>query len=134
MQTVSNPTSINTARRQANSFTKALQMAKDGYRIQQYAKTPVYAIFKPQNTAKTNGYADYNVNLTPDKVACTCTDFEKHGEFCKHTLFAQMEQKRQRTEEEDAHYEAMAQQWEEMEEAKRFLLDCALEHGLGCCY
>lgn len=129
--TATAPLTFSDARRQANSFTKALSMRKDGYRAQQYGKTPVYAIFKPENTAKTNGYADYDVNLTPGKIACNCTDFEKHGKFCKHTLFAEMEQKRQREEAaEDAHFEAMAAKWAEEQDDARFVLECAIDHSI----
>ena len=46
--------------------------------------------------------ADYFINTVTGE--CDCPDFAKHGDFCKHTIAAELV-------DEDAHYDAMAAQY-----------------------
>jgi hypothetical protein len=64
---------------------RARTLFADGYRAQQYGKTPVYAIFKPGNTAATNGYRDYSVQVSKGQESCDCDGFMKHKD-CKHRI------------------------------------------------
>ena len=103
---------INQARNQANRFSRALNMKSEGYRFQPFGKTPTYAVFKPENTATTNGRRDYFVNLTPGKEECDCADFQKNGGTCKHMLFVTVEKEKQ---EEEVMWEAKCAEYELLE-------------------
>lgn len=66
-------------------IARAYSLFADGYRAQQYGKTPVYAIFKPGNSACTNGYRDYAVQVSKGQEDCDCDGFRKHKD-CKHRI------------------------------------------------
>ena len=77
MNTTTN--NINTARREANCYTKALQIIKEGYTFTKDADSEVIAVCKPGQLA-----ASYWINMISE--GCDCPDFQKHGTFCKHTM------------------------------------------------
>lgn len=75
---------IDTARNQANRYTRALTMREEGYRMEP-ATTDCYDIFKPGNDT---GLADYTVDLY--RNTCECEDSKK-GNVCKHRYFVNIE-------------------------------------------
>jgi hypothetical protein len=70
---------INTARREANSYAKALEILKAGYTFTKDAETEVIAVCKPGRLA-----ASYWLNMM--EPGCDCPDYMKRGNFCKHTM------------------------------------------------
>ena len=67
---------INTARREANSYAKALEILKEGYSFTRENEDSI-AVCKPGRLAASYWIVDGE---------CDCPDFMKHGNFCKHTL------------------------------------------------
>lgn len=86
------PRNISDALRQAKCWEKAQGMKAEGYVWNTICKN-FFRIFKPENT--TQDKADYVVDLTAGMEHCNCPDFEKHEDYCKHTLFMQAEVKAQ---------------------------------------
>ena len=107
-----NTINISNARRQANCFTKAQTMFAEGYTFNVLANK-MYRIFKPG--VSHDEPASYVVDML--MKSCTCPDFCKHGDYCKHTMFIEME-----LENDAANMEAQCKQWEEEEGGAEFPL------------
>jgi uncharacterized Zn finger protein len=91
---------INQARSQANRNTRAKEMNAAGY-IFQTGDWNIVEIFKPGNT---DLIPDYTVNRT-DRT-CTCPDFTRHQQDCKHILWVDMEMDKREMEDLFAQYDA----------------------------
>jgi hypothetical protein len=87
----------------------------------------VYGVAKRAFSAQPD--TAYTVELQP--VSCDCPDFEKHGDFCKHTVYLWEQLDRQEV-------EAMCAAYEEEEAARAFMEACAIDGELrgsyGVCY
>ena len=110
---------INTAIAQANRNTRAQQILKDGYTFTQEASGSV-AICKPGEL-----HASYWIGEQVDGTnGCDCADKAKTGLPYKHELAWNMLQ------DEEAQFEAMAAKWEEEEDNRRFMEECAIEASI----
>lgn len=71
--------------------------------------------------------AAYALNMQANPPTCTCPDFQKHGDFCKHTVYL-WEQL------EDEVAEAQARAFEEQAEGLAFTEFCAIDGELRGSY
>jgi hypothetical protein len=73
------------ALRLAKCWEKAQAMSRQGYRFAERPSAPgFYSIIKPGEDVMA-----YIVH--PETSTCTCPDWEKHGDYCKHVLFVREE-------------------------------------------
>src|SRR5690348_3836483 len=77
------PRDINQARRQADRYQRALRMSAQGYTFRaDEDAAEVYLVDKPDGT----------VHCVQVQIpACSCVDFQKHEEPCKHIHFVNLE-------------------------------------------
>lgn len=74
--------------REARTWEKALAIIpelKKAGEYYTYSQAPgVYGIYK--RSYSTAADTSYLINLNGEKATCTCPDFEKHKDYCKHTM------------------------------------------------
>jgi uncharacterized Zn finger protein len=95
--------------RQARTWEKAQQIAlslQTGAEYAAYQQVPgIYGIYK--KSYSTAADTSYLVNMNLTTPTCTCPDFEKHGDYCKHVWAMQINLDEQAREEAQvAEYEA----------------------------
>ena len=94
----SQPTNINTARREANSYAKAEEIIKEGYSFtDELGDGTLIAVVKPGRLAASYWITDGE---------CDCPDFMQRGTFCKHTMAHSIKQ------DEEKMMEALCAEWE----------------------
>ncbi len=87
----SQPTNLTAIRRLANSWTKAQSLLKEGYQFIECTlpDSPVklVAVRKPTDAQDAPSYWIHENFSAPEiKNGCSCPDFAKHNDYCKHTL------------------------------------------------
>lgn len=109
---------INDAIAQANRRERALNILEEGYTFTQ--ENDMVAVCKPGEL-----HASYWIGEHVDSsTGCDCPDRVKTGKPCKHEIANDILQA------DEAHFEAMAQKWENEQDDAKFVLECAIDHAI----
>ena len=115
-----NTRNINEAIAQANRRERAEKIIQEGYSFTKDADSGMVAVCKPGDL-----HASYWIGEHVDgSTGCDCPDRVKTGKPCKHEIANNI------LESEKTEFEAMAERWEEEEDNRRFMEECAIEASI----